>query len=92
MTSIDLVIAGMTCSMCTARVTQALRAVAGVGAVEVDLKAGTAHVKADSSLAPLNGELLILSLQEAGYSARILHSGAPHLYTAPVNSGCCCKS
>ena len=92
MTSIDLVIAGMTCSQCTARVTRALRAVVGVGAVEVDLKAGTAHVKADSSLAPLNGELLILSLLVAGYSARILHSGAPHLYTAPVNSGCCCKS
>lgn len=91
MTSIDLVISGMTCPMCTGRVTQALRAVAGVQTVDVDWKTGVAHVKGDPATEPLPGELLVLALEEAGYPARILQPGAPQLPIAAVKSGCCCK-
>ena len=92
MTSIDLVIAGMTCPMCTARVTQALRSVAGVQTVEVDWKTGIAHVKGDAAMEPLSDDPLVLALEKAGYPARILHPGAPPLPTSAVKSGCCCKS
>ena len=85
MTSTDLVISGMTCPMCTARVTQALRAVAGVQTVDVDWKTGIAHVKGDATMEP------VLALEEAGYPARILRPGAPQPPTAAVKSGCCCK-
>lgn len=91
MTSTDLVISGMTCPMCTARVTQALRAVAGVQTVDVDWKTGIAHVKGDATMEPLSDDLLVLALEEAGYPARILRPGAPQLPTAAVKSGCCCK-
>ena len=92
MNSTDLVISGMTCPMCTARVTQALRAVAGVQTVEVDWKTGIAQVKGDAAMEPLSGDLLVLALEEAGYPARILRPGAPQLPTAAVKSaGCCCK-
>ena len=40
MTTIDLAVSGMTCSMCVAHVTEALNGVAGVSAVEVSLKDG----------------------------------------------------
>jgi copper chaperone CopZ len=91
MTSIELVIAGMTCPMCTGRVTQALRAVTGVQTVEVDWKTGIAHVKGGAAMEPLSSDLLILALEEAGYPAQILHPGAPQLPTTAVKSGCCCK-
>jgi len=91
MASIDLVIAGMTCPMCTARVTQALHSVAGVQAVEVDWQTGIAHVKGDAAMEPLPGEVLVRALEEAGYPARILQPGTPLPPNAAVKSGCCCK-
>lgn len=92
MTSTDLVISGMTCPMCTARVTQALRAVAGVQTVDVDWKTGIAHVKGDTAKVPLSGDRLITVLEAAGYPARFLQPGTPQPPAAAVKSGCCCKS
>lgn len=91
MTSTDLVISGMTCPMCTGRVTHALHSVAGVRTVEVDWKTGIAQVKGDAAMELLSGDLLVLALEEAGYPARILRPGAPQPPTAAVKSGCCCK-
>ncbi len=77
MTSTDLVISGMTCPMCTARVTQALCTVAGVQTVDVDWKTGIAHVKGDATMETLSGDLLVLALEE-GMLQPASVSGAPN--------------
>lgn len=61
-----LIIGGMSCGHCTAAVDAALRAVAGVERVAVDLATGQARV--DGSASP---DVLIAAVVEAGYEARL---------------------
>ena len=68
METINLSITGMTCGNCVKHVEKALKGVAGVTEVEVDLAAGAARVVGDFSrgTAPI-----IEVLDEEGYPAQI---------------------
>ena len=56
---------GMSCGHCSASVEKALRAVAGVHNVEVDLAAKSATVQADEKL---SNEALSKAVTDAGYT------------------------
>lgn len=91
MISTDLVIfRGMTCPMCTARVTQALCTVAGVQTVDVDWKTGIAHVKGDATMEPsFLYDLFVLALEERDTQpASCVRASTAHRRSC---SGCCCK-
>jgi copper chaperone CopZ len=62
----SLRIAGMTCNNCVRHVDQALRAVRGVSAVEVDLAGGSAKVTHDDGV-PLAS--LLSAVESTGYDA-----------------------
>jgi Cu+-exporting ATPase len=62
-----LEVRGMTCNNCVRHVSQALRGLAGVGDVEVDLAAGKARVQHDPHRVSV-GEL-IAAVEGAGYEA-----------------------
>ena len=64
---ITLRIAGMTCNHCARTVGDALRAVPGVTAVEVDLAAGRASVTYGD---PATVSQLTAAVAEAGYEAQ----------------------
>ena len=68
MEAINLSITGMTCSNCVKHVETALKGVAGVTGVEVDLAAGAAHVVGDFSKGTA---ALIDVLNEEGYPAQV---------------------
>lgn len=64
----DLAVDGMTCAHCVRAVTTELGALAGVGAVEVELVAdGTSRVRVHSS-APLDTAAVAAAIDEAGYT------------------------
>jgi len=68
METINLSITGMTCGNCVKHVEKALRGVAGVAEVEVDLAAGAARVMGDFSTGTA---ALIDVLNEEGYPAQV---------------------
>jgi copper chaperone CopZ len=68
--TVELAISGMSCGSCVWHVTEALRGVAGVGDVAVDLKGGRATVSCDPSLA--SAAELVHVVEEAGYEAAVL--------------------
>ncbi|NQW82708.1 MAG: heavy-metal-associated domain-containing protein [Alcaligenaceae bacterium] len=68
METINLSITGMTCGNCVKHVEKALKGVAGVQTVEVDLAAGAARVVGDFSK---GAAALIDVLNEEGYPAQI---------------------
>ncbi len=87
MSSIDLKVQGMTCGACVRRVSQALGAVGGVDAVNVDLDSGM--VRVDGT--PDNAALLA-ALDDARYPAQLSSQTAPA--AAPktgCGSGCGCR-
>ena len=57
-------VSGMTCGHCVASVTEELRALGGVGAVQVDLPSGRVTV---TSAGPLDPEAVRAAVDEAGY-------------------------
>ena len=61
----SLKVTGMTCGGCTANVTQALKAVAGVQDVQVSLSAGEATVQFDERRA--SSDTLRSAVKRAGY-------------------------
>jgi Cu+-exporting ATPase len=68
----DLVIEGMTCASCVARIERALRAVPGVREAVVNLATARAHVvHLRTDAAPL-----IAAVEQAGYEARLIADGA----------------
>ncbi|MCQ4256791.1 heavy-metal-associated domain-containing protein [Stutzerimonas stutzeri] len=90
MSTINLQVQGMTCSACVRHVSQALTAVTGVKAVQVDLDSG--RVLVDGSP---DGTSLLAALDAAGYEGH-LASQAPSLTTAATakqgcGSGCGCR-
>ncbi len=62
---IELNVSGMTCGHCKAAVESALKAVAGVSAVAVDLAGGKATVDGEG----VQLEALVAAVAEEGYSA-----------------------
>lgn len=65
----SLSITGMSCGSCRNHVDAALRAVAGVTQVQVDLAAGTARITHMGDTMP--GDI-ILAVENAGYDAQLL--------------------
>lgn len=63
---VTLVVNGMMCEHCKARVDSALSAVAGVEKVKIDLKKKTATVKSKEDIPT---EDLITAVKEAGFDA-----------------------
>lgn len=66
MSTVHLIIEGMTCGHCTAAVEKALKAVAGVEEVSVILEPGEATIEGSAS-----PEALIQAVVEEGYQARV---------------------
>jgi len=99
METIELKVAGMTCASCANSVSKALKRVAGVQYVHVDLARGTASVTGDQT-AQKTPELIV-ALSAAGYEASADSSpgiaagaGAPHAPAAARSKGhggCCCR-
>jgi Cu+-exporting ATPase len=66
--TVRLRIEGMGCDGCVAAVDEALRKVAGVRRVAVDLAAGSAEVEVEQPAAPA---ALLEAVDRAGYDAKI---------------------
>ena len=66
MTSIQLSVTGMTCGNCVKHVDHAIRAIAGIEAVQVDLASGHVSIQGDF---PEGVGPIIAALAEQGYSA-----------------------
>ena len=66
--TLDLAIDGMTCASCSGRVERALRKVAGVDAVSVNLASERAHIQLQH---PLPAATLIAAVVKAGYGASL---------------------
>ncbi|MDB5044731.1 MAG: Heavy metal transport/detoxification protein [Deinococcus sp.] len=64
--TIELTVSGMTCGHCEKAVQGALKNVAGVQDVRVDLKGGTATVQGDAG-----PQALIAAVTQEGYSAQV---------------------
>jgi hypothetical protein len=62
---LDLKIEGMTCNHCAQSVTKELQKVAGAADIQVDPKAGTAHLATDETVTE---DQLAAAVAEAGYS------------------------
>ena len=78
-----LKVTGMTCGGCTSTVTQALKAIAGVGDVKVSLSAGEATVQYDERLT--SPEQLKSAVKGAGYGVNITNTAQK-----PQGKGGCC--
>lgn len=70
MSSIQLNVKEMTCNNCVNHVTDALKAVAGVESVDVDLEKGKVNVKGSAE-----SPALVAALNEAGYPTTVAHDG-----------------
>lgn len=78
-----LKVTGMTCGSCTGGVTHALKAIAGVGDVEVSLSVGEATVQYDERLT--SPEQLKSAVKGAGFGV-----DATNTAQKPQGKGCCC--
>lgn len=70
MSTIQLNVKEMTCGNCVTHVTDALKAIAGVEAVEVDLEKGKVSVKGN-----VDSPALVAALNDAGYPTSVAHDG-----------------
>lgn len=66
MSRIELIIDGMSCDHCTARVQKALENADGVKAVSVTLDPGGAVIEGEA----LDPEILLAIIEDVGYEAR----------------------
>ena len=78
-----LKVTGMTCGGCTGTVTRALRAVTGVGGVNVSLSAGEVAVQYDERMT--TPEQLESAVKGAGYGVDTADTAQ-----RPKGKGCCC--
>lgn len=62
---------GMTCEVCTAKVSAALESLKGVSGINVDLKRGTASVSYDEGL--ISETDIISAIIDTGFIAKIKH-------------------
>jgi len=80
-----LKIAGMSCGGCTSKVTDALKAVSGVGEVIVSLSTGEATVQYDEQLT--SPEQLKAAVKDAGYTVDATDAAQK----SQGKGGCCCN-
>lgn len=88
LSSAKLAVTGMTCGSCARHVTEALNALDGVDAAQVDLQAGCATVSFDPAVA--TPEQMLAAVEGAGYGASLAPAKQS---TLAVVSGCgssCC--
>jgi len=78
-----LKVTGMTCGGCTSNVTQALKAITGVGDVKVSLSAGEATVQYDERLT--SPDQLKSAVKGAGYGVDPANAAHSH----QSKGGCC---
>ena len=78
-----LKVTGMTCGGCTSNVTNALKAIAGVGDVNVSLAAGEATVQYDERLT--SPDRLKSAVKGAGYGV----DAANTAHSQKSKGGCC---
>lgn len=78
-----LKVSGMTCGGCTSNVTRALKAINGVGDVNVSLAAGEATVQYDERLT--SSDQLKSAVKGAGYGVDSTHAAHSH----QSKGGCC---
>jgi copper chaperone len=78
-----LKVTGMTCGGCTSSVTHALKAIGGVGDVEVSLSAGEAKVQYDERLT--SPDELKSAVKGAGYGVDVTNAAHGH----KAKGGCC---
>jgi copper chaperone len=78
-----LKVTGMTCGGCTSTVTNALKAITGVGDVNVSLSAGEASVQYDERLT--SPEQLKSAVKGAGYGVNTTNTAQK-----PQGKGSCC--
>jgi copper chaperone len=78
-----LKVTGMTCGGCISNVTHALKAVSGVGDVNVSLSAGEATVQFDEHLT--SPDKLKSAVQRAGYGVDVTNPAQGH----QSKGGCC---
>ncbi len=69
MANVKLLVTGMTCGHCQAKVEQALKGVSGVYTAVVDLQDGEAEVDFDDDT--ITTAQLIGAVQHAGYGAKL---------------------
>ncbi len=69
MANVKLLVTGMTCGHCQAKVEQALKGITGVYSAVVDLQDGEAEV--DFNDDALTTQQLIAAIQKAGYGAKL---------------------
>ena len=87
MSTINLQVQGMTCGGCVRHVNQALSHVAGVDAVDVDLKSGLVRVESSA-----DSNALLAALDDAGYPAQLASQASPAAAPAKgCGSGCGCR-
>lgn len=84
MNTVHLQVEGMQCGSCVRHVTDALRPLAGVETVNVDLQRGRVEVAGATDTVSL-----IAALEEAGYPARPIVVETP-VVSANARTGCCC--
>ena len=87
MSTIHLEVKGMSCGGCVTNVTAALKRLAGVSTIEVDLKGG--HVTVNGDLAQ-GADFLVLALTAAGYPAKVVTGMASAAEPGNKKSGGCC--
>ena len=88
MSEINLNVSGMTCGSCVKHVTNALKTLAGVENVAVDLTAGKVKVNRDTD----RSDDLIAALIEDGYPAQLDVGGATQVKKGGgCGGGCSCS-
>lgn len=81
-----LKVTGMTCGGCTSNVTRALKALSGVGDVQVSLSAGEAAVQYDEHATSI--DQLRSAVTAAGYGVGATGGTSPG-NVQPTKRGCC---
>lgn len=87
MGTIHLKVEGMSCGGCVKNVTAALKPLAGVSTVDVDLQAG--HVTVNGDFAQ-GADRLVLALRAAGYPAKLVTGMTTAAPLGTKKSGGCC--
>jgi len=83
--SISIRVDGMSCGHCANTIRQAVSALDGVRAVQVDVAGGTVTVDGDSPVATITA-----AIAEAGYTPREVIDPSPRVSLPLANSGGCC--
>jgi copper chaperone CopZ len=92
MTTINLIVSGMTCGACVKHVEKAIESIAGVSLVDVDLTLGLVKVEGDGSPSI---PAIIAALEEDGYPTKVSVEGSSKTKVknefCKNGKSCCCN-